>query len=655
MFYITSKRLALKKLSLLLVIIYASLNASFVQAQKIKPANIELAKQCKKQLADEQLTDDHLIAINSTLAYRFYTDKKSNAIEVEVQEAETYLSLSSNIKHVKRTYFDNYQTIKEYSIKSEKNKAYRHDKICGHIEDAGIFYSDIKVCAYNIPFYSIGQVVNYSGEQHINDARYLTKIFIQTPLYNKERSIEFIIPNHLEIELKEMHLNTIAIEKESENKGNYTSIRYTISNLKGFPNEENMPALAHFAPHILVLVKSKTIDGKKINILSNTQDLYDWYTNLKSGVNNDMTTIKPLVKEILNNTKEISDQKKIEKLYYWVQDNIKYIAFEDGIAAFQPEDAQTVLYNRYGDCKGMSNLLKEMLLLAGFDARLTWVGTRRIPYNYDTPSLAVDNHMICSVILPDTTLVLDATESFQGIETIGERIQGRPVLIEDGESYILKKLLYENLKNNLIEEELAIEIDKQTLIGKGSKKLYGEHKKKLKYFWDAIDNEKQSLLMEYVVNNGKSRDYELLKVSEFNRKEPAQIDYAVKLNNQIQQFNDELYIDLDVSKQLLDYMLPKEREAPYDFKNKLCIEETVSLTIPADRAVNNLPKDLQLNNHLMDVSFQYLVEDNKIKYLKKINVLQSILKKEDFEEWNDAIKAINQFYAQQITLGMRKK
>jgi len=153
------------------------------------------------------------------------------------------------------------------------------------------------------------------------------------------------------------------------------------------------------------------------------------------------------------------------------KDNIKYIAFEDGIAGFKPEDAHTVLYNRYGDCKGMSNLLKEMLEIAGFDARLTWVGTRRIPYDYSIPSLAVDNHMVCSVMLADTSLVLDATEPFQHIDYVGERLQGRQVLIEDGSSYIIKKLAVENININLVEEQIDFEIDLENdlLMGKGLK------------------------------------------------------------------------------------------------------------------------------------------------------------------------------------------
>ena len=42
--------------------------------------------------------------------------------------------------------------------------------------------------------------------------------------------------------------------------------------------------------------------------------------------------------------------------------------------------------------------MAEMLKAIGLDGRLCWLGTNHIAYDYSTPSLGVDNHMICLVI-----------------------------------------------------------------------------------------------------------------------------------------------------------------------------------------------------------------------------------------------------------------
>lgn len=643
------KKTILKTVSILKSILtLCAVSILFIaNAQKVIPANVELAQKFKKQLPDEKL-----MAVESNIQYHFYNPKKSTSIEVAIEETESYLSLSSNANYVKRSYFDNYETIEGYKILSEKKKPIGHDKVCGHIEDEGIFYSDAKVCAYNINFKNIGQLTKYQGQKKVLDPRYLTRIYLQTPLYTQQRSISFQIPQHIEIEFKEMHFEGYDIKKEESVKGDLKTVTYHVENLNGFPKEEDMPSFMHFVPHILVLTKSQTIDGKKEAILSNTQDLYDWYQELKSGVANETTNIKPLVAEILQSTKAETEREKIEELYYWVQDNIKYIAFEDGIAAFQPEDAHTVLFNRYGDCKGMSNLLKEMLAIAGFDARLTWVGTRRIPYDYSTPSLAVDNHMVCSVMLQDTTLVLDATEPLQSIDYVGERIQGRPVLIEDGNSYLIKELATENMDINLVEEQINFGIDAENnlLTGKGHIKINGESKKKIKMFSDAVDTDDQEKLMEYVVNNGKSKEYELVKVSDFDRKRPAEIEYTCKLSNQIQQFNDNMYIDLDPSKQLYQSKVEKERIAPIDFNSRRCISEHINLTLPENMEVENLPKPLNIANDLLSAKIEYQLKDNNITYKKNIKIFKSILRKDQFETWNKAIDQLNEFYGNQIVL-----
>ena len=44
----------------------------------------------------------------------------------------------------------------------------------------------------------------------------------------------------------------------------------------------------------------------------------------------------------------------------------------------------------------MANLLTCMLRSIHLDARRCWIGTKHIAYDYSTPSLSVDNHMICA-------------------------------------------------------------------------------------------------------------------------------------------------------------------------------------------------------------------------------------------------------------------
>ena len=103
----------------------------------------------------------------------------------------------------------------------------------------------------------------------------------------------------------------------------------------------------------------------------------------------------------------------LQIIFNWVQDNIRYIAFEDGLGGFIPRDAASVCNKRYGDCKDMANLLFEMLNHAGIEAYRAWIGTRNRPYKYkEVPTPMVDNHMITAVIIDGETIFLDATDSY---------------------------------------------------------------------------------------------------------------------------------------------------------------------------------------------------------------------------------------------------
>ncbi len=232
---------------------------------------------------------------------------------------------------------------------------------------------------------------------------------MNTQFYKKKISIE--IPNWLDMELKEINFEGYNISKKViPNPKHHSKIyQYTVKDIPARYKDKNAPGTTYTYPHILLLAKSFSVGDTKTTLFENTKDLYAWYKSLVDQLKNENTKLKDKVKELTSNA--TSDNQKIKNIFYWVQDNIRYIAFEDGIAGFKPAEADDVFTKRYGDCKGMANLTKQMLKEAGFDARLVWIGTKRIAYNYSTPSLSVDNHMICALIKDKDTLFLDSTEN----------------------------------------------------------------------------------------------------------------------------------------------------------------------------------------------------------------------------------------------------
>src|SRR5204863_1728200 len=215
-------------------------------------------------------------------------------------------------------------------------------------------------------------------------------------------------------------------------------IMYNIKNLPALKDEPASPGGSFIYPHLLVMCKEADLNGSKFIFFNTLADQYKWYRQLVHDINDDKSTLEQKAKEL---TEGLSgDKEKIKVVFNWVQHNIRYIAFEDGIAGFRPAKASAVLTKEYGDCKGMANLTSGLLQSLGYDARLCWIGTNHIAYDYSTPSMAVDNHMICALFFQGKKYFLDATETNIGFDEYAERIQGRQVLIENGDSYILERV-----------------------------------------------------------------------------------------------------------------------------------------------------------------------------------------------------------------------
>ncbi|NJM25488.1 MAG: transglutaminase domain-containing protein [Bacteroidia bacterium] len=189
-----------------------------------------------------------------------------------------------------------------------------------------------------------------------------------------------------------------AINFKKSNKGNAVTYEWSATNLERYRNEDHSVALRHYAPHVVVYVKSYNTSTGKKNVLSGLNDLHRWYNSFVANLDN-----KPSeqMAQIVNDLRSEGDTEidVVRKIFYWVQDNIQYIAFEDGMRGFIPNSGAFVCEKRYGDCKDMANLIVSMLRVAGIKGYHTWIGTRDLPYKYtEVPTPLVDNHMIATYI-----------------------------------------------------------------------------------------------------------------------------------------------------------------------------------------------------------------------------------------------------------------
>lgn len=514
-----------------------------------------------------------------------------------------------------------------------------------------IFYSDARVCFFNLPLDRKDAESTVELEKTMLDPRYFTNIYFNESFTTLYKEIKLVVPRWMKVELKEMNFNDAGIKKKTEynEKADADIYTYYVSDLKARVSEPQSPGPSYVYPHLLILSKSAENKKGKQQYFNKVDDLYAWYKSLVQKIGNDPAAIKTKALEITKGA--ATDLDKIRMVYNWVQDNIRYIAFEDGIAGFKPEKAQEVLQRKYGDCKGMANLTSELLKALGFDARLCWIGTNHIAYDYSTPSMAVDNHMICAVNYNNKRYFLDATETYIGFDQYAERIQNRQVMIENGDAFILDRIPSGNYQQNLQYEKRTLQVDGASLKGNAEQRWTGESKEYLLSQVHGIKTEKlQDALLQYLADNDNKYVLSNLKTSDLhNWNTDMQISYELQHQDAVTSFGNEMYIEPDFRKEFsgMDIDTTK-RTQDWLFNYKYHLVNETSIEIPAGYKPQPLPEALNINRDAYIFTISYQQQGNRIVYKKELSIRNTRLPKAAFAQWNLDIEQLKKTYEQQI-------
>lgn len=632
----------ISKLTFLLL--FSSLIVSAQKNVDPTPEDITLAKKIR-----ESHDKDDVAILESTENINFDLNKNESKVIVNHSVRERLMNINHKTNIQKYEFYDSESKIETFNIK------YRNDKNTNnYIEDEfykdnDLFYNDARVKHTVVSFPVQGYTYNYELEKRYEDVKYFTALYFNDEFPILKKQIIVTVPEWLKIELKEFNFEGAKIEKsQTKDSKNNTVYTFTLSDIPALYKEADSPGRSYIYPHILLIAKSYTLKGKEITLFNSSADLYKWYKSLVDMMKDDTSVLKSKVTELTSTAK--TDEEKIKNIYYWVQDNIRYIAFEDGIAGFKPDESNHVFENRYGDCKGMANLIKQMLKLAGFDARLTWIGTKHIAYDYKTPSLAVDNHMICTLFHKGKKYFLDGTEKYNSFGEYAERIQNKEVMIEDGDKFIIEKVPVATNEINKEVFKANLSIENEKLQGTCSKSYLGESRSSFLYIYNTFKSDKKNEALEdYLSGSEKNNHITNIKTSDLkNRDTKLTIDYSAVIENKVSSFDNEMYVDLEYMNEFKEFEL-KDRKTDYQFDYKKNYDSSVTLSIPNGYKVTKLPTDLIVKEPNFDISITFQKTDKEIIYKKSFIFKNGEIKASEMTKWNDFIKKLIANYNQQIT------
>ena len=598
--------------------------------------NIDIKLENDNILITQTSLDENLFLNESATQYSKESINYSTFLQLEKVEASSY-----NLENGKYTEYK----VSEFRRKDELNNS---------------FYDDVRSVNFIYPNLNSGSKTKLVLKERVMNPRFLSAFYFggYYPIVNSKLTIT--VDKNIELDFKEYNIDSINIIFNKKEKKNKIIYSWESKNVDAFDMEDETPNFKNYYPHIIpIITQYKTADNKIINLSSEVSDLYNWYYSLTKNINSNpldtnlITLVENLVKD------KDSELEKVKAIYYWVQNNIKYIAFEYALGGFIPREANDIYQKKFGDCKDNSSILYEMLKAADIKGNLTWIGTRDIPYTYsELPTPAVDNHMILTYQDGKDIYFLDATGRFISLELPTSFIQGKEALIgnEDDGFKIIKVPIVEAKINTEIDTSF-LHIHEKSLVGSATKVFTGYKKIDIYHQLEPLNTQKKLKIFykgKLQKGNNKFNTNNIIEINKFDYDKAFKVNFDFTISDYVVTTSDEIYINLNLDKKGLEFFIKDNRKTDIEINYKNSYSFINELIIPEGFQVDYIPENVNIENKLFSASFTYEQKDKKIIYTHKLKFDFLILNIEDQHEYSDLLKKVEKAYKEIIVLKKNK-
>jgi hypothetical protein len=608
----------------------------------------------------EQYPNSHKVRLQEEILIRITIEDDSIVITQELFREDIHLDNRANYgskESIRYSSFVEVADLEASSFSLEDNKYKKHKveefKIKDELDDS--FYDDSRSINFIYPNLREGSKTQIKYKKTIKNPRFLNSFYFGDFFPIEKSKVTLIVDEEINIDFIKFNTEEIQLNFEQQNKRGKNIYVWEASTVKKYKYESNIPSYANMLPHVIPKITSYTINGKVVELANDVSNLYDWYYSLIKDINTAESDkeMTQLVNEIVAGLD--TDLDKVKALYYWTQQNIKYIAFEYALGGFVPREANDIFKKKYGDCKDNSSILKEMLEIAGIKGDITWLGTRSIPYGYEeVPLPVVDNHMILTYTHNEETYFLDATGRYTPFGFPTSFIQGKEALISNGPNdFILKRVpVVPSIKNHY-QDFSRLSIVNNDMLGIARAEISGY--KKRNFFQDIEGLTTASKLKEYYnieLRKGTNK-FMIDSISEKNKYDydlNFELHFTFNIQDYVKNLGDEIYVNLNLNQPLYYYKINDDRknDIDFDFKDHYTFES--NLEIPEGYTVDYLPENVTLSNEHLSFTIVYKFEENKVKYKHELSSNFLKLNSEQQKSVNDFIKKVQVAYNEVVVL-----
>jgi hypothetical protein len=264
-------------------------------------------------------------------------------------------------------------------------------------------YSDLRIKFLRLPG-DIGSVIGYEYEQKGRPRVLMDSWTYQSTLPVLVSRYTLILPASWEMETYWVN------RPKAEPQRNGNSFTWEERNIAAVKEEDAMPAWHAVVPRMNVAFFPSS--GKTDKSHTSWADVGSFFYSLSNPQRQSTAAIQSMASQLVAGKTSFVD--KVNAIAAFAQKDIRYVAIEIGIGGLQPHTAESILKNRYGDCKDKATLMSAMLGSVGIHSYFLSVHTERGYVSPEAPSAYSFNHEILAVEVPKSERL---PASFQSVVT----------------------------------------------------------------------------------------------------------------------------------------------------------------------------------------------------------------------------------------------
>ena len=351
-----------------------------------------------------------------------------------------------------------------------------------------------------------------------------------------------------------------------------------------------------------------------------------------------------VVKEIAATAK--TDPDKVKAVWKYMNENVRYVGLERGLAGFVPLSAHVVCSKKYGDCKAVAGLISVMCRELGLKADPILIGTRPQlgKVDLDMPGPFQFNHSIARVEADGKVYWLDATYRDVAYDITPAADQGVHVIVARPGAPFVDFIPIQGPETNLSDLKAVFEPKADGSMSlKAELRNFGNRAAQLRSYANNSNQEKwakfveRTLLDEYPKASLKEQQVKGQKENNV----PFELSIQAELARALQPTGHGVSFEVKNffgSQTLADYFSLPKRKYPLDLYSLSSRTARFEVKIPEGMVPAGLPKNLMFEDDWVKVERLTQIENDKVVSIYNWSYKQLIIPPEKYKAARESFR-----------------